>query len=272
MNIVAIIAHPDDLSIFCAGTLARWADEGHVVITLCCTKGEVGTLRRDLTKEYVAEKREKELRAANEILGVKETILLNYPDGGFINCKDLRKKVVYYIRKLKADRVVTFDPWVNYEIHPDHVVVGRMAAEAAAFAAFPLLYPEQQKEGLEPYSCTEVWFMGLLGHQPNYFVNISSTLEKKVKAALKFEATLELLAQMFAPDIDPANVSSDELKRLTKYANRLLRSIASTIGKNVNLKVSEAFFVQKILPGHFNNFQQLISEMLGNPSEPPKIY
>ncbi|MFX1592696.1 MAG: hypothetical protein ACFFCL_08385, partial [Promethearchaeota archaeon] len=169
-------------------------------------------------------------------------------------------------------RVVTFDPWVNYEIHPDHVVVGRMAAEAAAFAAFPLLYPEQQKEGLEPYSCTEVWFMGLLGHQPNYFVDISSTLEKKVKAALKFEATLELLAQIFAPDIDPANVSSDELKRLTKYANRLLRSIASTIGKNVNLKVSEAFFVQKILPGHFNNFQQLISEMLGNPSEPPKIY
>ncbi|MFX1387984.1 MAG: hypothetical protein ACFE9M_12275, partial [Promethearchaeota archaeon] len=76
----------------------------------------------------------------------------------------------------------------------------------------------------------------------------------------------------FAPDIDPANVSSDELKRLTKYANRLLRSIASTIGKNVNLKVSEAFFVQKILPGHFNNFQQLISEMLGNPSELPKIY
>ncbi|GAG97616.1 unnamed protein product, partial [marine sediment metagenome] len=170
------------------------------------------------------------------------------------------------------DRVVTFDPWVSYEVHPDHVIVGRMAAEAAAFAAFPLLYPEQRKKGVEPYACSEVWFMGLLGHKPNYFVDITSTLEKKIEAALKFEATLELLAQLFAPKIDPANVSPDELKKLTKYANRLYRSLATAIGSKVDLKAAEPFFVQKTLPGHFDNFQQLISEMLGNPSEQPKIY
>ena len=114
--------------------------------------------------------------------------------------------------------------------------------------------------------------MGLLGHQPSLFVDISSTLERKVNAALIFETTLELLAQLFAPNIDPANVSPGELKKLTKYANRLLRSIAIAVGKNVNLKASEAFFVQKTLPGHFDNVQQIMSEMLGNPPEPPKIY
>lgn len=272
LNIVAIFAHPDDLSIFCAGTLARWAEEGHNVYALCCTSGEVGTLRLDLTKEQVADTREKELRAANEIIGVKETIILDYPDAGFINGPELREKLVFFVRKLKADRVVTFDPWVSYEVHPDHVIVGRMAAEAAAFAAFPLLYPEQRKKGVEPYACSEVWFMGLLGHKPNYFVDITSTLEKKIEAALKFEATLELLAQLFAPKIDPANVSPDELKKLTKYANRLYRSLATAIGSKVDLKTAEAFFVQKTLPGHFDNFQQIVSEMLGNPSEQPKIY
>ncbi|MBY9010061.1 MAG: PIG-L family deacetylase, partial [Candidatus Lokiarchaeota archaeon] len=192
-NILAIFAHPDDLSIFCAGTLARWANEGHDIYALCCTSGEVGTLRRDLTKEQVAATREKELRSANEIIGVKETIILDYPDAGFINGPELREKLMYFVRKLKADRVVTFDPWVAYEVHPDHLVVGRMAAEAAAFAAFPLLYTDQFKNGVESYECSEVWFMGLLGHKPNYFVDISSTLEKKIEAALKFEATLELL-------------------------------------------------------------------------------
>ena len=64
----------------------------------------------------------------------------------------------------------------------------------------------------------------------SYKLITSSTLERKVNAALKFEATLELLAQLFAPNIDPANVSTNELKKLTKYANRLLRSIASAIG------------------------------------------
>jgi len=48
--------------------------------------------------------------------------------------------------------------------------------------------------------------------------------------------------------------------------------MATVIGRNVDLKAAEAFFVQKTLPGHFDNFQQLTSEMLGNPSEQPKIY
>jgi LmbE family N-acetylglucosaminyl deacetylase len=272
LNVLAIFAHPDDLSFFSAGTLAKWAEEGHIIYALCCTSGNVGTLNTDLTKEQVGEIRERELRAANEILGVKETIMLGYPDGGFINGPELREKLIYYVRKLKADRIITFDPWVKYEVHPDHVIVGRMAAEAGAFAAFPLLYSDQLKEGLQPYACSEVWFMGLLGHSPNIFVDISLTLEKKAEAALKFEATLTLLAQLFAPDIDPANVTPEQLKKLTKYANKLLRSIAVTIGKKVKLNVAEAFYMQKTLPGHFDNFQTILSESLGNPPESPKIY
>jgi len=272
LNVLAIIAHPDDLSFFSAGTLARWVDEGHDVYVICCTNGEVGTLRNDLTKEDVAIKREKELRAANKLLGFKGTLILGYPDAGFIEPAVLRKELVYHVRKYKADRVVTFDPWAKYEVHPDHVVVARMACEAGAFSAFPLLYEDQFQDELKPHACSEIWLMGLLGHYPNAFVDISSTLEKKVSAALKFEATLELLADLFAPNIDPANVSEQQLKKLTRHANNLLRSIASVIGKKAGLGVAEAFYVQKTLPGHFDNFQQLMSEMLGNPPEKPKIY
>ena len=274
MNVLAIFAHPDDLTFFGAGTVAKWAEQGHQIYAICVTSGNVGSLRKDVTLDDVAQMREKELRAANDILGVKETIMLGYPDGGFINGAELREKLVYYVRKLKADRVMTFDPWVKYEVHPDHVTVGRMAAEAGAFAAFPLLYPKQMKgSDVEPYPCSEVWLMGLLGHEPNHFVDISGTIDKKVSAALKFEATLTLIADLFAPgkDIDPANVTPEQLKKLSKYANRLLRSMSSTIGKKINLDVAEAFYVQKVLPGHFDNFIPLMNEMLGNPPEPPKI-
>jgi hypothetical protein len=114
--------------------------------------------------------------------------------------------------------------------------------------------------------------MGLLGHKPNYLVDISTTLDIKINAALKFEATLELLAKLFAPNIDPAKVSEVELTKLMKYANKLYRSIAESIGKNLGIKASEAFYVQKTLPGHFDNFQQILSELLGNPPENPRIY
>jgi LmbE family N-acetylglucosaminyl deacetylase len=272
LNILAIIAHPDDLSIFGAGTLIRWIEEGHDVFVLCVTDGGVGTLRRDLTKEQVASIREKELRSANEIMNVKETLILGYPDAGFIDGAELRDKLVYYVRKYRADRVMTFDPWSPYEVHPDHMVVSRMAAEAAAFASFPLLYSEHLNDSIEPHECSEIWFMGILGHAPNYYVDISSTLEKKITAALNFEATLELLANLFAPNIDPANVSPKELTKLTRYAKRLYKSMAGVIGRNMGLEAAEAFFVQKILPGHFDNFQQMIAEMLGFPSEKPKVY
>ena len=135
---------------------------------------------------------------------------------------------------------MTLDPWTAYEVHPDHVIVGRMAAEATAFSAFPLLYQDQLKEDIEPHACADLWFMGFLGRQPNYYVDISSTLEKKLNATLKFEASLELLAKLFAPSMDTQNAA-------------------------------EAFYVVNILPGHFDNFQQQLSEMLGKPPEKPKI-
>ena len=147
-----------------------------------------------------------------------------------------------------------------------------MAAEAAAFSSFPLLHPEQIKNEITAYACSEIWLMGMLGHLPNLFVDITSTIERKIEAALKFEATLSLLAEMFAPDVDPANVSPEELKKLSKYATTLLSAMSTAMGKKVGVKSAEPFFVQKILPGHFDNFQQMMSEMIGNPPPPPKIY
>ena len=273
MNILAIFAHPDDLSFYSgAGTLARWAEEGHTIIALCCTRGEVGTLRPNLTKDQVVEKRIKEIKAANEVLGIENTIILDYPDAGFISGPELRKELIYYVRKLKPERIITLDPWTPYEVHPDHVIVGRMAAEAAAFATFPLLYPEQLKGDIVPHASSELWFMGFLERQPNSYVYISSTLEKKMNATLEFEASLEILAKLFAPDIDPFNISPDEIKKLKKDADHLIRSMTSVIGKKVDLKAAEAFYVLKILPDHFDHFQLQLSEMLGNPPEPPKIY
>lgn len=270
-NILAIFAHPDDLSFTTAGTLAKWVKQGHKIIALSCTSGNVGTFRKDLSMEEVGKIREKELRNANKILGIQQTKILNFPDGGFIEKRELRERLIYYVRKYKADTVVTFDPWVNYEVHPDHVMVGRMAAEAAAFAGFPLLHPEQLNAEIKPYKCSEVWFMGLLGHKPNYIVDISSTFDKKVEAALEFDATLTLLAQLFAPNINPANVSQKELEKLRKYAKTMLNSMGKNIGKTVEIENGEAFYVQKILPGHFDNFIEQMNEMLGKPPAEPKI-
>jgi LmbE family N-acetylglucosaminyl deacetylase len=272
LNIAAIFAHPDDLTFFAAGTIARWAEEGHKIFCICCTNGEVGTLRRDIIKKDVAKKREEELDAANKILGIKEKYMLGYPDAGFIKGQELRKKLVYYVRKLKIDRIITLDPWVKYEVHPDHVIVGRMAAEAGAFSTFPLLYEDQLENGLEPYNCSEVWFMGLLGHAPNAIVDITQLMEKKVQAALQFESTFEIIKDIFGIQVDPNKITNLNKVKIEKKLKRLFESIGTAIGKKYGVNNAEAFYVQKTQPGHFDNFQEILSEKLGNPLAPPKVY
>ncbi len=272
LNIAAIFAHPDDLTFLAAGSVARWASEGHKIYSICCTNGEVGTLRRDITKKDVAKKREEELDAANKILGIKKNYMLGYPDAGFIKGEELRKNLVYHVRKLKIDRIITLDPWVKYEVHPDHVIVGRMAAEAGAFSTFPLLYEDQLKNGLEPYNCSEVWFMGLLGHAPNAIVDISQVMEKKVQAALQFESTFEIIKNIFGIQVDLNNITDLNKVKIEKNLKRLFQSIGTAIGKKYGVGIAEAFYVQKTEPGHFDNFQEILSEILGNSLAPPKIY
>src|SRR5262249_57963513 len=133
-----------------------------------CTEGERGHRPGGRAPAARGRTRAAELAAAMAVIGGEPPVLLGLPDG-FVreNAQVLKERLVYHFRKLAIDRVVTFDPWKRYEIHPDHIEVGRMATEAACFACFPLLYPAQIDEGLPARQPSEVWYMGPTEHKPN---------------------------------------------------------------------------------------------------------
>src|SRR5215472_13793709 len=81
---MAVLAHPDDESLGCGGTLAKYAAAGIEVHLITATRGERGRFGAPGAKATPAEvgaAREAELRAAAAELGLNEVILLNYPDG-----------------------------------------------------------------------------------------------------------------------------------------------------------------------------------------------
>ena len=43
MNILAVGAHPDDVECNCAGTLAKYASQGHKVFIATATNGNIGS-------------------------------------------------------------------------------------------------------------------------------------------------------------------------------------------------------------------------------------
>jgi LmbE family N-acetylglucosaminyl deacetylase len=144
-TILAVLAHPDDETFGLGGTLAFYARQGVDVYYVCATRGEAGAADEEHLKEYkdAAEMRTNELLRAAKILGIKEVFFLDYRDSGMPGTKEnehpsaqinhpveeVARRVVKYIRELKPDIVLTFDPIGGYK-HPDHIHIQRAATLA----------------------------------------------------------------------------------------------------------------------------------------------
>ncbi len=265
--IVAVYAHPDDGEFLAAGTLARWVEEGNKeVYAICATNGDLGTKTLEISSEKLTQVRQTELKKAMEVIGANPPIFLNYPDGFLRNhTEELKEKLVYWFRKLKADLIITFDPWKMYEIHPDHIEAGRIASEAAVFSCFPLLYPSHLEEGLEPYQPQEVWYMAPFEHKANKLVDIASTMQKKIEAVLCHHSQVAMLADMFIPGADPRSLTSEQLNQLDEATGNFLRLIAQGMGSlsSGQIEFAEAFYAIKVGPGHFDNYQEMLQEAIG---------
>ena len=145
-----------------------------------------------------------------------------------------------------------------------------MASEAAVFSCFPLLFPEHLEEGLAAHQPKEVWYMTPMGHHPNRLVDISNFMEKKLAAVFCHQSQLELLADMFVTDADPAALTDEEKALLHEGANNLLRMVAQGLGtlSNGKAELVEAFYAIKVGAGHFDNYQIMLQEVMGMDADP----
>lgn len=186
---MSIHAHPDDQEFSVAGTLARWAKAGCEIVSVVITSGDAGSNDPAHDAEYkptLARIREAEQTAANEVLGIKETVFLGYPDGELEPSLDLRKELTRLIRRYKPEVVVTGDPEAyfydnSYVNHPDH----RAAARAACEAVFPsagtrLIFTDLLDEGLQPHNVKRLYIHGT--EKPDTWVDISASIQTKVSA------------------------------------------------------------------------------------------
>ncbi len=153
-KILVVTAHPDDETFGMGGTIARYTREGVQVSVVCATKGEAGEADPQYLSQYpnMAALREAEMTAAMKELGVEDWFFLGYRDSGMPGSEDnthpnafiqspLEKagfEIARYIRSIKPDIVLTFDPMGGYG-HPDHIHTYRAVMQALKIAKDPLV-------------------------------------------------------------------------------------------------------------------------------------
>jgi LmbE family N-acetylglucosaminyl deacetylase len=148
-TLVAFHAHPDDECLLQSGSLAKAAHDGHRVVVVYATHGEVGEMPDGLLApgETVPERRKAEAMRSAEAIGVQRVAWLGYRDSGMMGTADnddpacfwradideAAARLAQILRDEAADVLTIYDENGNYG-HPDHIQVHRVGARAAELA------------------------------------------------------------------------------------------------------------------------------------------
>ena len=180
-HVLVVTPHPDDAEYGVAGTVARWVNEGKDIVYVVCTNGDKGTDNAYMKPEELAEIREKEQRAAANVLGVREVVFLRHHDQSLEDTPEFRKELVRLIRIYRPITMVTADPYRRYIWHRDHRITGQVTLDAIfPYARDPHSYPDLMKEGLHPHKVREILLWA--SEDINYRSDITETFHLKLAA------------------------------------------------------------------------------------------
>lgn len=180
-TLVIVTAHADDFSIFAGGTIAKLIDEGYTGYLIRVTEDEKDGV---VSAPENSRRNGREVWDAARILGIKDIFQLNQKNDELetVSPTELMGKLILLIRHLKPDALMTFDPWAAYEENPDHIKTGRIAVQAAWMAQIDRFHPEQIRAGLGSFYVNELYLWARGPHTVNKVVDISSTIDRKIKA------------------------------------------------------------------------------------------
>lgn len=198
---MVIVAHPDDAEFACAGTIAGWAREGWDVYLVVCTDAAGGgpddaTDVGPAARQQITATRRAEQRAAAEVLGLRDVIFLDYPDGQLQPTIELRRDLVRLMRRYRPTRLICQSPERSWKpqmfigrYHPDHLAAGQATLEALYPASQnPWDFPELLAEGLAPHKVREILISG--APEPNHAVDITEMLDIKIAALRAHDSQL----------------------------------------------------------------------------------
>lgn len=236
VDILAIGAHPDDVELGCAGTLAKLISEGKTVAVVDLTQGELGTRGTNVT-------RAQEAAEATEIMGYVNRENLKMKDGFLSNTEEYQMQIVKMIRKYQPE--IVFSNSID-DRHPDHAKASKLVSDACFLSGLVKIETTLDNESQNPWRPKHIFNYIQWKHiTPAFVVDVSDFMDKKIEACLAYKT------QFYDPNSkEPMTpiASKDFLESLTYRARDL--------GRLSGVDYAEGFTTEKLIA--FKNFDGII--------------
>lgn len=227
LDILAFGAHPDDVELGCAGTIAKEITEGKKVGIIDLTRGELGT-------RGTAQTRDEEAAAAAKILGVHVRENLNFRDGFFINDEVHQLEIIKKIRKYQPEIVLCN---AITDRHIDHAKGSKLVSDACFLSGLAKIETELDGQKQLHFRPKLVFhYIQWQNIEPDFVVNISGYMNVKMEAVKAYKT------QFYDPN------SKEPTTPIT--SKNFLNSIeyrAMDLGRLVGVEHAEGFTVERYL-------------------------
>jgi bacillithiol biosynthesis deacetylase BshB1 len=209
--------HPDDVELFCGGTVAKLVARGRRVGIADLTRGE-------LSSNGSPQQRREESLTAAKILGVTlPRPVLGIADGGIDDGDEEQVRVV--VEVLRAARPTLLFAPLRRDRHPDHEAAGRLARRAAFLAGlsrYPAAGSPTRPRALVHYLCHR-------SVEPGFLVDVSGVMESRRKAIAAYASQFESAASTAATFVNRPGFVAGREARLVAF------------GAEVGVDYAEAF-------------------------------
>jgi LmbE family N-acetylglucosaminyl deacetylase len=183
--VLALMPHPDDAELLCAGTLLRLLELGCEVHIATMTPGDKGS--KDKSSEEIAKIRRQEGSQAAEVLGAKSYSCLEFRDLEIVFDHEARQRVTEFVRKI--------DPWLVLTTTPqdymfDHLITSQLVRDACFNSNLPLYTTSIENPAPATASCPYLYYCDAIGGVDIFgapcpascCIDISGQMDKKVVA------------------------------------------------------------------------------------------
>ena len=179
VDILAFGAHPDDVELGCAATLAKEISFGKKVGIIDLTRGELGT-------RGSAELREAEAKKAAEILKVTFRINLGFADGFFSNDLKNQMEIVRMIRKYKPEIVLCN---AVSDRHIDHAKGSKLVSDACFLSGLRKIETEEGGILQTEWRPKQVYhYIQWQNLKPDFVVEVNDFIQTKVAAVMAYKS------------------------------------------------------------------------------------